>query len=396
MNKKRHVVIIPAIVFSLILGGGVLSGCSDTAVEEPIPEPVVVAPLPEPEPEPEPEPVKPRLPLSGTEVDEDDPLINLRPLAVKIENTPESRPALGITLADVVYETITEGGITRFNAIFQSDMPEDVGSVRSARNSDVSIVPQYDSLFVFSGTNSLVWADLGRAGNIAFLEEGTAGRALYRISHKAAPHNLYLNTEMIYSRFEEKWHYTVQPWPKGFEFEEELDTSGFSDADDAVEIFIPFSGSLFDVTWKYDRGSGKYMRFIKGVAQTDEGYGNNQIAADNVILLSVPYIPAPDVPGKGQTYNLNFNGSGPAIFFRDGVRIDCTWEASEGHPPVFTDSNGNQVFYKPGKTWFQVPRDIYSTVVMTGHAALDDPGAAVSEETDLNEVQNAIDADVNE
>ena len=394
MRKKSYSTAL-ALMLSFVVGITVFGGCS-SAPEEPTPEPVVVAPDPEPEPEPEPPPPLPRLPLSGTEVEEGDPLINLRPLAVKIENTPDSRPALGITLADVVYETITEGGITRFNAIFHSEMPEDVGSVRSARNSDVSIVPQYDSLFVFSGTNSLVWADLGRAGNIAFLEEGTAGKALYRVRHKFGPHNLYLNTTQIYERFNEKWHYIVQPWPKGFEFAEEIDTTGFTDQHDAIEIFVPYSGRIFDVTWTYDAQTGKYMRSINGVPQTDEGYGNNQIAADNVILLSVPYTAAPDVPGKGQTFNMNFNGTGPAIFFRDGVRIDCTWAAEEGHPPVFTDLNGNQVFFKPGKTWFQVPRDIYASVITTGHSALDNPEAIVSEETDMEAMQDAINADVNE
>jgi len=387
------------LILILLLGVFVFIGCGGVVPEEPLPEPVVVAPEPEPAPpEPEPEPEIPvfRLPLSGTVVDEDDPLLHMRALAVKIENTPESRPALGITRADVVYETITEGGITRFNAIFQSDMPDDVGSVRSARNSDVTIVPQYDALFVFSGTNSLVWADLGRAGNIAFLEEGTAGKALYRVGHKGGPHNLYLNIPKVLDRFEEKWHYIYQPWPRGFEFSDQIDTSEFTDKDDAIEIFIPFSGSMFDVTWKYDPGNGKYMRYIGGKAQNDEGYGNNQIAADNVILLDVKYVPAPDVPGKGQTYNMNFNGSGTAIFFRDGVRIDCTWEANADHPPIFTDLKGNPIFYKPGKTWFQIPRDIFATVVLTGHKELDDPSAIVSEETDLGAVQDAIDADVDE
>ena len=396
MKKKRSFRIALVFIFSIIVGAAVFSGCSDAPEEEPLPEPVVVAPEPEPEPEPEPPPPLPRLPLSGYEVEEGDPLLNHRPLAVKIENTPDSRPALGITLADVVYETITEGGITRFNAFFHSEMPDDVGSVRSARNSDVSIVPQYDSLFVFSGTNSLVWGDLGRQGNIAFLEEGTSGRALYRVGHKFGPHNLYLNIPMIYERFVEKWHFIVQPWPKGLEFADEFDTSGFGDSDDAIEIFIPYSGSMFDVTWKYDANTGKYMRYIRDVAQTDEGYGNNQIAADNVILLSVPYTPAPDVPGKGQTYNMNFNGTGDAIFFRDGVKIDCTWEASEGMPPRFTDLNGNPIYLKPGKTWFQVPRDIFATVVLTGHPELDNPEEIVSEETDLEAVQDAIDADIDE
>jgi len=336
----------------------------------------------------------PRLPLSGYEVEEDDILLHLRPLSVKIENTPDSRPALGITRADVVYETITEGGITRFNALWHSDLPESVGSVRSARNSDITIVPQYDAFFVFSGTNSLVWADLGKTW-INFIEEGGSRGALYRIGHKFAPHNLYLNTERAWERADESGYIRYQPWPKGLMFGD-YDTTELGDRNDALEIFVPYSGSYFDVTWIYDPDRGCYLRYIRGVPQTDEGYNQEQIIADNVIFMDIPYTYAPDVPGKGQTYNMNFNGYGTAFIFRDGVRIECTWETDGTHPPHFKDANGDFVLLKPGKTWFQIPRDIFKIVVTTGHPQYDDPDAAVSEETDQEAMDAANAADVNE
>ena len=379
-----------------ILGTAFIGGCAAPEPEEPMPEPVVVAPTPdpEPEPEPEPEPDLPRLPLCGFEVEEDDPLLYTRPLSVKIENTPESRPALGITLADVVYETITEGGITRFNALWQSTMPESVGSVRSARNSDITIVPQYNAIFVFSGTNSLVWADLGRT-TINYFEEGTSGGSLYRIGHKSAPHNLYLNIEKAINRADERGYAWYNPWPAGLMFGD-YDTSDLGDRNDALEIFVPFSGSYFDVTWIYDPSRECYLRYIRGVPQTDEGYNQEQIIADNVIFMDIPYTYAPDVPGKGQTYNMNFVGFGNAFIFRDGVRIECTWETDGTHPPHFKDANGDYILLKPGKTWFQIPRDIFAIVVTTGHSQYDDPDAAVSEETDQDAMDAANAADVNE
>ena len=395
MSKGRKIRIVFVLFLSVVIGVAVLGGCSEPEeVPEPIPEPVVVAPPPEPEPEPEPEPVF-TLPLTGEEVDEFDPRLVNRPLSVKIENTPESRPALGITKADVVYETITEGGITRFNAFFHSEIPEDIGSVRSARNSDVTIVPEYDALFVFSGTNSLVWADIGKTW-INSIEEGTAGPALYRVGHKAAPHNLYLNTEKGFIRFEEREFPRDWIWQKGLYFGEYEGIEELGEANDAIEIFVVYSGSMFDVTWVYYEETGRYMRFIGDRAQCDEGEGQEQIYADNIVMLSIPYIAAPDVPGKGQTWNLDFTGSGDAIVFRDGVRIDGTWRTDGTHPPILEDYEGNIIYLKPGKTWFQVPYDIFKTVVTTGHIEYDDPEAAVSEETDEEAVQNASDADVNE
>jgi len=395
MGMSKKIRLLFAVALASILGAAFIGGCSAAPEpEEPMPEPVVVAPTPEPEPEPEPEPNLPRLPYSGFEVEEGDPLINIRPLSVKIENTPDSRPALGITLADVVYETITEGGITRFNALWHSVMPEAVGSVRSARNSDLTIVPQYNAIFVFSGTNSLVWADLGRTW-INYFEEGTSGGSLYRIGHKSAPHNLYLNIEKAQARADERGYTWYQPWPQGLMFGD-YDTSALGDKYDAIEIFVPFSGSMFDVTWIYDPERGCYLRYIRGTPQTDEGYNQEQIVADNVIFMDIPYTNAPDVPGKGQTYNMNFNGYGTAFIFRDGVRIDCTWETDGARPPHFHDSNGDLVLLKPGKTWFQIPRDIFKIAVKTGHPEYDDPDAAVSEETDEDAVDAANAADVDE
>jgi len=159
---------------------------------------------------------------------------------------------------------------------------------------------------------------------------------------------------------------------------------------------VPFSGSYFDITWIYDQESGGYLRYIRGQPQNDEGYLNEQIIAHNVIMLEIPYLNAPNVPGKGVTYNMDFDGSGRAIIFRDGVRIDCTWETDGSHPPHFKDADGEYIFLKPGKTWFQVPKDIFTTVVTTGHPQYDDPEAAASAETDEDAMNAAIEADVHE
>ncbi|MDR3364817.1 MAG: DUF3048 domain-containing protein [Clostridiales Family XIII bacterium] len=390
MMRKRTLKTSLAFALAAMLAVGVFGGCSQAEPEqEPEATPIVVAPEPEPEPEPEP-PIL--FPLTGIEAG-DENLMHLRPLAVKIENTPESRPALGITHADVVYETITEGGITRFNAIFQSDVPEKIGSVRSARNSDVTIVPEYDAIFVFSGTNDQVWAALGKT-TITFMEEGSAKKALYRVSHKAAPHNLYTDTELVFPRAVEMNYPLDTNYPKFLLFGDN-DTAALGDENDAIEIYVPYSGSMFNVTWKYDAASGTYLRFIQDKAQCDEEDGTKQIAADNVVALSVPYVSAPPVPNKGQTYNLDFTGTGSAIVFRDGIRIDGTWRTDGTHPPIFEDAAGNPILLKPGKTWFQIPNDIGKIAVTTGHPAIDDPeiaAADASSDAAAEEAYRAADA----
>ena len=364
-NKKylKNLFVIAAIILSVAFAGG----CATPAADEPAPSPEAAAPAPdsepelksveiEPEPEPEPEP-EAHLPLNGEGVDADDPRLLKRPLSVKIENTPQSRPSMGLTYADVVYETLTEGGITRFNAIFHSRIPAEAGSVRSARNSDLSIVPQYDALFAFSGTNAEVWQGV-RAIIRSHISEGNAGGSFYRVDQKYAPHNLYYNPSAGYERFEELGHDIYIETPRGLIFgENDLESLG---GERAEEIFVPFSAPAFDVTWKYDPGAGAYFRYINGEAQVDESDLTKQVKAENVVILSAMYLSG----GGNGTYILNLNGEGDAVLFQDGMRVEATWQTDGSHPPILKSQSGETINFKPGQTWFQVPGNFSAVEVI--------------------------------
>ena len=361
MAKKERLRPLLALLLAIMFGAAATGGCSSPTSEAPAPETAEEnqepAPSPEPQPEPEPE-LDPEpeayLPLTGKGVDADDPRLNRRALAVKIENTAASRPSQGLIHADVVYETLTEGGITRFCAIFHSDVPDEAGPVRSARNSDISIIPQYGALFVYSGSNATVREQM--AGIITdYISEGNAGSSFYRVKHKVAPHNLYFDPKLGFERFEAMGCELDTP-PNGLDFGD-YDTES-PGAGRATEIFVPFSAAEFDVTWKYDANTGVYLRYIAGVEQVDETDGTKQLSAENVVLLSASYTSATYIEGRGQTYNLKLNGEGDAIIFRDGVRIEATWHTDGTRPHAFKDAGGKPILLKPGKTWFQVPYDI--------------------------------------
>jgi hypothetical protein len=255
-----------------------------------------------------------------------------------------------------VYETITEGGITRFNAIFHSTIPDELGSVRSGRNSDVSIVPQYGALFVFSGSNSEVLQQFDTMIPVR-ISEGNAGKSFYRVQQKFAPHNLYFNPNLGYERFEELGHDIYTDEPMGLLFgENDMESAGWRPAN---EMFVPFSATIFDVTWKYDNDLGAYLRYINGEKQVDESDGTRQVRAQNVVVISAPY----GSGGGGGTLALNLTGSGNAMLFQNGMCIDVTWNTEGPHPPVLTNSSGETIYFKPGQTWFQVPGDFGSVVV---------------------------------
>ncbi len=177
-----------ALVPLLLVGvlGASLAGCSR-------PEPRIVSLWPRVDKErvvPRP-PEPPRWPLTGLDAPSAD-IVKRRVISVKIENSPQARPQTNLQLADVVYESVTEGGITRFNALFHSQEPDKVGPVRSARLSDLYIVPQYHALFVFSGASSSVNARV-RATTIENLSQDAGiSYPYFRSRDRKAPHNLYV------------------------------------------------------------------------------------------------------------------------------------------------------------------------------------------------------------
>jgi hypothetical protein len=322
-----------------------------------------------------PEPTSWFFPLTGVETNDKEATLR-RTLSVKIENTPMARPQTGLSSADVIYETVTEGGITRFNCLFQSRIPEEVGPVRSARLSDLSIVPQYDALFFFSGANSYVNSEI-KSAELANMAHSKVSSLYHRVGYREAPHNLYLSLAASAGPAAEKGFATTAETPRGLEFANDAGaavgtgagasasgdgsaTAGASsnantsaeteraNLPNAAHIFVTFSYS-YVAEWTWDDASQTYRRSMDEA--TIDAATNEQIAATNLIVLRTSYTDAPD----DKTLFLSLNGKGDATLFIDGKRIDGTWESDGATPPRFKDANGTPILLTPGgTTWFQV------------------------------------------
>lgn len=272
--------------------------------------------------------------------------IRKRPLSVKIENSSAARPQVGLNSADVVYETIAEGGITRFNCIFHSKVPKTLGPVRSARLSDLWVVPQYDGLFFFSGASGSVLSKVRRA-DLPNLSHGVVGRPYSRASDRSAPHNLMLDTKKAYEEAAKKKH----------ALEVDLDRLAFerrsAEATPAVtRIDIPFSQAN-RVRWEYDSEGDRYLRWNNGAVHKDRASGK-QVRATNVVVMWAKYtVASKDMVGS-VTYDIRLGGEGRATIFKNGGRYDVTWKAERSSPPKFFDAEGAPVRLARGTTWFQV------------------------------------------
>jgi hypothetical protein len=260
-------------------------------------------------------------------------------LSVKIENAPEARPQTGLQNADIVYEQIVEYGITRFMAVFNSNIPPIVGPIRSGRIMDPDVAAPLGGLFVYSGgiqeTEDAINAT---PGVHVIVDNGSVG-ALFRDQTKAAPHNLYGHADQLIA----SGGNPVPPPPQFLYLAPNVPFQG-----DNVNAFsIRYDPTYGAPTYTWDPITGTWKRSI-GAAPfmtTDGG----QVAPNNVIVQFVgAYLPTPEAG------SFNTVGTGDAFVFSAGKLMKGKWsKASRTAPTQFVDARGVPIRLTPGRTWVE-------------------------------------------
>ncbi|MDR0518693.1 MAG: DUF3048 domain-containing protein [Clostridiales Family XIII bacterium] len=408
-SKIAIIVVVAVAVAAIVLAFFLLGGKKEPKAE--VPKPAKVAE--EIAEEPVVEKTVYVSPFTGLPL-EDTKNINRRPLSVKIENDPEAWYQMGLNSADIVYETRVEGNVSRFNCIFQSNIPDEVGPVRSARLSDAWVVPQYNGLLYFSGCNTEVRARL----NSAEVTFGASGNLFHRVSFKRSPHNLYMDSKSAYSEAKKSkidlegdlktLYYGFERTADGAivtdsaivpivtdtavgaasdsasaasgesgdedsadsssakddESATGAETSGTEDSASGAGPLPGFNGEpattlslsfMSKARWEWDADAGVWLRWTSDKKHLD-GATEEQVYTDNIVVMYAEYPQAQKKdPAGSPTYNTVLGGEGKAMLLRDGYVYECTWEADEDTPPALFDKDGNQLPLKQGKTWFEVP-----------------------------------------
>src|SRR5699024_5617246 len=184
-------------------------------------------------------------PLTGKEADKD---ATNRTVSVMVNNHPDARPQTGLSEADIVFEMLTEGNITRFLALFQSEQPEKVGPVRSAREYFFELAKGYDALYVYNGSAKKV-EKLLQASVVDY------NNLFMRDSSRVAPHNSYLLFESVYDKAEADG-FNVENKQKPLTFLTEEDEVEGEDAQN-IQINYATSGSPV-VEFTYDETNESY------------------------------------------------------------------------------------------------------------------------------------------
>lgn len=260
-------------------------------------------------------------------------------LAVKIDNVRAARPQTGIDAADVVYAEQVEGGLSRLMAVFATRLPASVGPVRSARESDLELLRQFDRpTLAFSGAQGKLLPLIDRAPLVAE-PPGNVSGAYYRGSDKAAPHNLYLRPRQLMPSAPGADALTT-----GFRYGS-APAGGTPDTSETVR----YPAARFTFTWSADRRG--WLVSLDGTPDvTTDG---KRLAPATVVVQYVRIRPSAfhDFLGNNTPYTETV-GSGKAKVLRDGRAYDVDWKrATATDGTEFTTGDGAPVNFAKGQVW---------------------------------------------
>ncbi|MGW0549481.1 DUF3048 domain-containing protein [Streptomyces altiplanensis] len=263
-----------------------------------------------------------------------------RVLAVKIDNVVAARPPTGLDKADLVYVEQVEAGLSRILAVYSSTVPPVIGPVRSARETDLELLRQFDRpTLAYSGAQSRL-NPLIEAAPLNALSPSEAPDAYFRSDDRAAPHNLYLRPG------------NIPHTPSGTNAAEDLGLrfgpppSGGKPTD---EHTVRYPSARFAFTWSADRQ--KWLVEMDGApSRTADG---QRLAAATVVVQQVTVRPSvfKDRWGNASPYTETV-GSGSAVVLRDGKAYDTEWRRdSAGSRTSFTTPDGKRMTFASGQTW---------------------------------------------
>jgi len=298
-----------------------------------------------------------------------------RPLGLMIENHREARPQSGLSSADVVYEAVAEGGITRFLAVFYCQDAPYVGPVRSARIYFVRLIQGYGNYPLYAhvgGANTPGPADA--LGEIRDLEWGSYNdlnqfsvpfpyfwRDYERLPNRATEHTVYSSTAKL-------WQYAAsqrgltnvdkdgESWDKNFtlwKFQDDADKSKRGTVNKISFSFWQSFQSDYSVVWNYNSENNSYQRENGGSPHLDKNNGK-QLTAKNVIVVFTKESPANDGYEGGHIL-YKIVGSGDGLLFQNGQAVKISWEKESEESQIrFYDNVGKEVSLVRGQDWVEI------------------------------------------
>lgn len=263
-------------------------------------------------------------------------------VAVKVEDTPWSRPQVGLDQADIVYIEQVEGGLTRLVAVFNTHLPTAVEPVRSTRANDPEIMAQYGPvIYVASGGSRAEYYPLNHSPLKQVINDH-GGPGFHRDNSRTAPDNLVVNLQEVVRAVKGPRAKSI-----GLAWSPKLVNPSTAGA------VVSTTVGATPVVFKYNPKWHKYFRYFNG--QLDTLLNGHYVSTPNVIVQFVKgNVFAKDIdPAGNPAWYQHTLGSGDVVVFRDGRRIEGHWSRPHALSGTsLVDNNGKRIMLAPGGAWF--------------------------------------------
>jgi glucose/arabinose dehydrogenase len=327
-----------------LLVGVALAGSAGCGAATETPAAAATVPVPTPALPPPPPVV---WPLTGVESG----TVPARPaLAVKIENSIDARPQTGLGAADLVWEEVVEGGITRYVAVYHSTLPAEIGPVRSIRPMDPAIAAPLHGLMAFSGGAKGYVQALTDAGlQLVSADAGAGG--FHRISARTAPHNVYADPAALLAQAD-AGHAAAPAAQFDIAATAEQATAVTAGAP-AAAVQLTLSG-LSHPRWTWSSPDGRWVR-AEGSTPAVEPDGA-ALDATNVVVLRVDVVDTARKDAAGNPVpETVMVGSGQALVATGGRTVAATWaKTAVTERLTLTGPDGAPLRLAPGATWVEL------------------------------------------
>ncbi|QEK12354.1 DUF3048 domain-containing protein [Crassaminicella thermophila] len=282
-------------------------------------------------------------PISGIYTQKEN--INKRPFAVMLDNQIKARPQAGLDQAEIVYEILAEGWITRYMAVFLINEPKLIGPVRSARPYFIDKAMEFDALYVHDGGSPQALKDIKNL-RIADISAQSRGKDIFwRKNHKSRPHNEYTSAAAVRKAAKQS-HYKESANYQTLLFNKEDKTIH---GNHLTYIQIPYSKN-YKPNFRYKEKDNVYYRYINDKPHLDE-VSKVHLTAKNIIIQKAK-TKVIDSEGRRE---IALVGKGEGFFITGGEIRKITWEKKSRRAITkFFYEDGEEIRLNPGVTWIEV------------------------------------------
>jgi hypothetical protein len=281
-------------------------------------------------------------PLTGMPVD-DPASIAHSALSAKVDNHWDARPQTGLEHTDIVVEELVEGGLTRYVAVWHSDIPAEIGPVRSIRPMDPDIISPFGGIVAYSG-GQYRFVVLMQATNVynAIHGQRDTDAIMYRAKGRPSPHDVLVRAPELIAM-----HPDISAPPQQYAYAPDMASATATREGTPVAGVDLVFGSASAPSWRWDAASERWMRSQKEGVDLDTT--GAQLSAANVVVVRVPVSTGLGLP------KTELIGGGEAWVLSGGAMVHATWSKADREAPIrLIDDTGAVVRLAPGNSWVEL------------------------------------------